>query len=732
MKSSENQHNYIDSLIERGQFVDAIRTIRSSDTKGATVIPLAECANTYRFMLSYFEQSQPGVADNSRPALYAKIKEGLHRANDMLEVSVMEASDNGSFYTQRRNRSVRHDSDIKTALAAIAPVLIQCDLTIDSGTYDTSLQKKSESLADTLFINIWTTIHLSKTEQELLFEFLTDNSSQSAIPVQSLVLSALLLGCLKYYDYRKLELLIRTLVNVNILTLSARALVGIMLIIYKYGNRVNNLEKISSLTSMLAEDETLSAIRKFIYAMLRTIDTERVNRHVKSEIFPDLMRLKPDIEKQMKDMSDKIRNLDIEENPDWENLLNKSGITDKLKELTEMQMDGADIFMSAFANMKGFSFFRNMSNWFLPFDARQSDVKQACGALPETLLTMLSGGNYFCSSDKYSMALALAKMPPEQLRMMGGQMTEQLRSMQEEAVSSLKALQPDLDSEIRLYLKDLYRFFKLKNEDIPDPFKGVFEIPHTAPFTALLTDRELLRGMAEFYFKYGYQQQAVDLFVSLSDISETQDEAVLQKLGYCYQLIGNNDKALEVYQHAELLNPDSVWLLKRIATLLRDMKRYDEAAQYCTRALEHQPDNLSLEMLLGNILMLGNRPSEALKSFYKIKYLKPESNKTDRPIAWCEFLLGEYDKSISRYDSMPNMDASDMLNCGHAHLAKGDISGAKRIYRSCVSALKRNGSEFRRLMAKDTGYLTKAGIDPLTIALIEDLCTSTDEDLAVM
>jgi len=38
-----------------------------------------------------------------------------------------------------------------------------------------------------------------------------------------------------------------------------------------------------------------------------------------------------------------------------------------MEELTNLQMEGADVYMSAFANLKHFDFFRNFQNWFVPF-----------------------------------------------------------------------------------------------------------------------------------------------------------------------------------------------------------------------------------------------------------------------------------------------------------------------------------------------------------------------------
>lgn len=44
-------------------------------------------------------------------------------------------------------------------------------------------------------------------------------------------------------------------------------------------------------------------------------------------------------------------------NPEWENWIDKSGITDKLREMGELQMEGADVYMSTFSQLKQFPFF---------------------------------------------------------------------------------------------------------------------------------------------------------------------------------------------------------------------------------------------------------------------------------------------------------------------------------------------------------------------------------------
>ncbi|MDE7154851.1 MAG: hypothetical protein K2N79_01010, partial [Muribaculaceae bacterium] len=65
---------------------------------------------------------------------------------------------------------------------------------------------------------------------------------------------------------------------------------------------------------------------------------------------------------------------ELEENPEWMEVLEKSGVADRLKEMTEIQEEGGDVFMSTFSNLKNYTFFNEISNWFLPFPAESSGV----------------------------------------------------------------------------------------------------------------------------------------------------------------------------------------------------------------------------------------------------------------------------------------------------------------------------------------------------------------------
>ena len=119
--------------------------------------------------------------------------------------------------------------------------------------------------------------------------------------------------------------------------------------------------------------------------IIKSQDTQRISSKMQNEVLPELMKLRPDILKKLKNVSEEsdIEMLDI--NPECEELLNKNGLGDKLKELTEMQMEGGDVMMVAFSNLKTFPFFNTVGNWFLP-------VSYTHLTLPTNSRVLWSGG----------------------------------------------------------------------------------------------------------------------------------------------------------------------------------------------------------------------------------------------------------------------------------------------------------------------------------------------------
>lgn len=728
MKSQHPHRDRISKLTKHYRLREAMAYIHSHDTRHVCTALLSESENTFKYMLDYFGKCTNGVTDASRADIVSTTVEELLRAADCLDFNESKDSDSSQYFSIVRTIHLRPDNNIANALDKLADKASAMDLAMEAENVDLQLQTALEDASDFLFNCVWSALYLSKQEKQRLLDFICEDTCKSSNSAKALCLTALMLSSLKYYDYSKLRLLLEAVLKLTDTNLRARALVGALLIISRHTDRVLSDKKTLALAEAIADDNTLgNAIRSFVPAMVRTIDTDRVNKTVNDRIIPEIMRLKPDIEKRMRRINETADIDDVDQNPDWEELLEKSGITNHLQELTEMQAEGADILMSAFSKMKSFPFFRRISNWLLPFDINHSALKNAKSLLPERVLSIYTSGDSFCSSDKYSMFLGLSVLPSGEYKMMHDKLNEQLQSVDMDSLLLDRNESEALNAAVKSYLKDLFRFYRLKNDDDTDPFGKLYEIPAIAPFQPLHTDEQLQRSIAEFYFKYGYYQQAYDVFNIVRKLSNDSIEDVLQKQGYCLQMIGRKQEALEIYRNAEMLNPDSDWLLKRMASLFFELKQYNSAAEYAIRALERKPDNLALESILGNALMMDGKAKDALKSFYKIRYIKPDNTKVLRPIAWCEFILGNYDKSIAIYDSVPDMQASDMLNSAHALFAKGDIAGAQQRYKSCIGILDGGEAQFATLMDNDRKYLMDAGIPELDIYLMENLLSSADK-----
>ena len=81
-----------------------------------------------------------------------------------------------------------------------------------------------------------------------------------------------------------------------------------------------------------------------------------------------MMKMQPNIEKNLDLENILSEDFSEDKNPDWEKVFEDSpDLLDKLQDFSKMQIEGSDVFMSAFSKLKHFPFFNEVSNWFTPF-----------------------------------------------------------------------------------------------------------------------------------------------------------------------------------------------------------------------------------------------------------------------------------------------------------------------------------------------------------------------------
>jgi tetratricopeptide (TPR) repeat protein len=225
--------------------------------------------------------------------------------------------------------------------------------------------------------------------------------------------------------------------------------------------------------------------------------------------------------------------------------------------------------------------------------------------------------------------------------------------------------------------------------------------------------------IAECYLRKNYYNDALTIYKQLAEIDFDSD-ILFQKVGYCKQMEGDIEGALKDYLHADLINPDSKWVIKHIAACYRSLKKPQEALTYYRRYEALNPDNLSIQISIGNCLLELKDYNEAIKCFFKVDYLDHKSHKAWRPIAWCSFLTGKYDQAKNYYkkilDNKPN--AQDLLNAGHTEWALQNIKGALSYYQQVVQKEDGDFNKFQDLFNQDIPDLLVAGIETPEITLM--------------
>ncbi len=673
---------------------------------------------SYSMMLRY---AVGGVDDPVRDEIYDSIVKGIYGVLDHVSREKGRPSSPLIYFSTLRYEAMQADT-LKSLADRYESLLSRMSLYNLAAGNQAASEADRQLLVETerrIFNRVWVTFPFHGEDAAIVSTMLS--AENMPLYFKEMLVSALLLGLTGYYDGRRVELLLDTYATSPSRRLSVTALCAALMALYINRTRVSArcIEKrIDSLRDTTSWHDDVKAV---FLEFIRSRDTERISRKMQDELLPDMMKLRPDIARRMKQgMADMT---DMEENPEWRELLDKSGITDKIKELTKMQEDGGDVFMVTFSNLKYFPFFSEVSNWFMPFRADHPAVRAALGIELASVGELVAASPFFCDSDKYSFVLALSGMPAAQRRLMLSQFDAQRVNELELRSAALTTASTDAGEIANKYVQNIYRFFKLfrRKGDFTDPFARPLNLLQLPFLGADLTDPETLAVVSEFYFSRGYYEDAAHVFGLLAD-AVPPDAQLFQKLGYCSRKLGDVKGALEYYGQAELLNADSLWTLRRIAACYKDLDNPAKAMEYYRRVECRKPDDLGVALSLGHCALELGRYAEALGYYFKVEFLDEKSTRAWRPIAWTSFLVGDYEQSRRYYDKvlLDNPTSSDYLNMGHLYLASGNPREAINYYGLSIDSDPAGTEGFIDSFRADAPRLIKAGIDESLLPLIVD------------
>lgn len=726
MKKSDitGKKNSVLKAISDRNLYEAFRQLRSFSEVQMTweiTDEITRLEESYRYLLDYAIR---GVADPSRQEVYDGIVSKMLTLLNRLERHALIPETPTLYYNKLRYRSQAAPGSIPEYLRRYSKAAADSslfNLVTDSAPAAADENRaRREAIERDLFDALWVTFPLSTAD----FEAVTDALSSQSLPsyLKQLIVSGVMLGALEFYDSRRIQLLARAYYSGDAV-ISPQALIALLVVLFRYRDRKLDKAAADSIAVITDVPTWHNDLKEAFLELVRARDTDRITRKMTDEVLPEMMKLKPEINRQLSKISPETDPADIEENPRWQEILEKSGIADRLKELTEIQLEGGDVFMSTFAHLKTFPFFNDISNWFIPFHSDHSEVKRMPDGLAD-IARVLETTPVFCNSDKYSFILSLQNIPAAQRDMMKSQLNAQIDGMIELQKASLTTDRTSRRNVMNRYVQDLYRFFRLfrRKGEFADPFATDLNLVTIPVLDGQFRDTTSLQAIAEFYFRHKYYTDALDIFRVIEENS-CPDGALFEKMGFCYERRGEIVQALKYYEQAELLDAESVWTLRHIARCYRLLGNPAKALEYYRRvAAMEKEESLSVVMSIGNCLLDMGRWEEAAAQYFKARYIDMASMKPVRPLAWTLLMQRDFTRARELYDEIMNANptADDYLNMGHLALAIHDHVNALNFYKLSINAGDGLPDTFARKLKADEDALAAIGIDPAIIPLILD------------
>jgi len=685
---------------------------------------------TYKYMLQYTVE---GINDPERQKVYRHLLVSTFELADKVTETLRMRFSNLFPYQKKRGFAGLYIENLSETLQEIEEFHVHNEL---QSLIDESIsgQPGNENAARThleklnyVFYHFWFRDLLTDDEMSFARNFLSGES----IPVheKALFATALTFSLARYFDEQKFNLLFEVYDTTDELV-RQRALVGLMLTLYQYDLRLPSFTQITGRLAILNEDPEFKRLfEKVILQFIRSKETEELQRRLQDEILPEMMRLSPNLRNKLNMDNLMGEGMMDDKNPDWQDIFSESpGLMDKMEELSELQMEGADVFMGSFSMLKNFPFFSEFVNWFMPFFPQHPEISGVTGdkgdEATNTFMEAIVKSPMLCNSDKYSFCLSLQNIPNEYKEMMSGSLKAEMDQM-EELQQDEMAVSPNKAAEVasNQYIQDLYRFFKLhpNHTDFEDVFAWRLDFHNKNTFQPLLQeDLGILRKMAEFYFAKNYFDEASEIYLML--LQENEDGELLQKVAFCYQKTGNYEEALKYYLKADLFDINKIWNHKKIALCYRNLKEPEKALDYYKQAEILEPDNLSTHISVGHCYMELKKYEDALKYYFKVEYLSPGNKNVWRPLAWSSLLVGKLEQSENYYrkliDGSPNK--YDLMNMGHVQWCLGNRKEALEWYRKSIRNKENSEAEFMAAFDEDIEHLLKQGIDPEDVPIMLD------------
>ncbi len=680
----------------------------------------------YRLMLDFFKN---GYRDEKRQELYDALYRRLFRLLYDIHTELRRLYDSSwSSYQSYRNAIAFDAESVKLKLENFVTDVAM--LSLEAGdakqsalrnTYAEHHQYMQHLFAAMIFSRQWS--HDFATDMAALVSSPTIETADA-----QLLVAGMMLGGMVNKDYERVLALVEIYVQAQDVHVCQRALVGWTIALND--EMVKVFPTVKQRIGQLLDDErvrreVMELQMQMVYCLNAKADNDRLQR----DIMPSLLRnqnfeitssgIKPKDEDPLED----ILHPDADEKKMEE-------LEQSMRKMMDMRDQGVDIYFSGFSQMKRFSFFYTLCNWFMPFSADHPQLQHLpADFLQSGMIRAILKSGSFCDSDKYSFVLGTSaifnKLPANVIEMFNsGDAPVGIYGDQDIDVSDPQFVR-------RMYLQDLYRFFTLS--DMRQMFQSPFE-----------EDTFLFLLNAVFEKKMGQEARRVMKFLIKKKMYRP-----LSKLYYAYKELDNpNDLRIEarlfmrqdrlmeaqaIYGQLCDMDPEDRQALAGYAYASFLMHEFEDAADAYGELYDKDPDNEEITQNLAISLINSDNAEEGVKMLYRLEYEKPDDLKVKRALAWGQLFLGRTEQALALYQpilSSPSAKPSDYLNAAYCHWFSGKVSESLALFKESFlkyESDKRKASDIYFILIQDQKLFRRYGIGEVDVRLLAELI---EEELA--
>lgn len=624
---------------------------------------------------------------------------------------------------QKRTAQMPHCdiSEIRQRLENYVQDMAMADLMAGANSEQEKLNIRKKHQED--ISNIFDEILFSNTWNQEDGEQMTLLVTSPTIDVNDaqLLVSALMMSHMNFYDTIKLHTLLNIYIQSQNQKVKQRALVGWALTLPD-----NEIYHDTHLEQKLAETMALPDCQndlaelqmQVIYCLNARKDSQDIQDSIMNELITE-QRL--NIIGEQEDKLQEILQPDAAEK-------SMEKMEEAFGKMSELYKNGVDVYFGGFSQMKKFPFFYKISNWFYPFTTDHPSLHDIVSDKEiSRLLEVIVKAGTFCDSDKYSFAFTLehiySQLPQEIKNAIG-----------EGAVGNMPMDQNQQNTAAyirRMYLQDIYRFFMLypiQNEyynpfSMEDKDQGARVLFFRNPWLLGHLSSEVLIPVSKFLYKQKKYASLLEL-LHASQISCGNDLLLIRAA--CQQHLRDYDSAANDYK--EILRNDSLnaMALKGLAQTMFYLEQYDEAENHYATLLTINPENQNFIINHAISQLKNGHLEEAIQTLYKIEYTQPQNIHVLRALIWGELRRQKLQQAERISDKILSLKAHDINDIYHAGLIKwlqNDIGEAARIFKKVQKASQADHTigDLKQRLAHDKAILKKHQISDIETIIMMDI-----------